>query len=244
MPTIQTHYRQVNDGMSGIVPGIFGGLQFILWIGIIIFEIVSIYYDPGRGTVYAGIWCSIIFFITWISMFCYLCCRKSSACGIYLVIQNIINLIFATILLIFTSRFIKDPCLCYSALCFIPNWNHINYDDDDDHFSYSCTSRTFKKVPMLKGLLACAILMLISNILFIIIYSIAVIRLRHKARSHTRQPDVVYHQQTAAVHMGAPPPYYASTMAHTPYQHQHLYPVQDTQRPSAPPPYEDYSNKF
>ncbi|CAF3716728.1 unnamed protein product [Rotaria sp. Silwood1] len=252
IPTLQTRYRPVTNSVPGVVPGIFGAAQLILCIGIVSLEILSIYYDPGRGTVYAGLWCSVVFSITWISMFCYLCCGKSSGCGIYLVIQNTINSIFTIILMIFTSRFVKDPCLCYDALCFVPNWNHFYDDDDDDddynYFSQLCTSRTLRKLPALKGLLACAILMLICNILFIVIHSIVVIRLRRKARSNTRQHDVVYHQQSAAVQLGSPPPYQPSAMTYSPHPHQYLYPVQDiqtaSQQPSAPPPYEIYSNKY
>ncbi|CAF2778455.1 unnamed protein product [Rotaria sp. Silwood2] len=246
MPTTQRQGRRVSDGVSGAIPGVFGATQLILCVIIVALEVVSIYYDPGRGTIYAGLWSSAVFSVTWISMFCYLCCGKSSGCGVYLVIQNIINLIFTILLLIFTSRFVKNPCLCYSALCYLPNWGDISRDDDDDddYFSYSCTSRTLRKLPVLKGLLACAVLMLVSNILFIVIYSIVSIRLRRKARCNTQQPNVAYHQQSAAVQLGSPPPYYPSTTAYPSNQHQYLYPVQDAQLPSAPPPYETNSHKF
>jgi hypothetical protein len=71
MPIMPQRYRTVNDLMPGIVPGLLGVAQLFLWIAIIALEIVSIYYDAGRGTIYAGLWCSAVFFVTWISMFCY-----------------------------------------------------------------------------------------------------------------------------------------------------------------------------
>jgi len=71
VPIIQRQQQTVNDIIPTVVPGLLGALQLFLWIAIIILEIVSIYYDAGRGTIYAGLWCSIVFFVTWVSMFCY-----------------------------------------------------------------------------------------------------------------------------------------------------------------------------
>jgi hypothetical protein len=73
-PIRKQRYRTVNNVIPGIFSGLLGAILVFLWIGIIILEVMSVYYDPGRGTVYAGFWCSGVFFITWISMFCY---RKS-----------------------------------------------------------------------------------------------------------------------------------------------------------------------
>jgi hypothetical protein len=73
-PITRRRDRTVNKVIPGIFPGILGAVQLFLWIAIIILEVMSIYYDAGRGTVYAGLWCSIIFFVTWVSMFCF---RKS-----------------------------------------------------------------------------------------------------------------------------------------------------------------------
>lgn len=69
VPTIPQQEQRVKDFIPGIFIGIVAGIELILCIAIIIFEIVSVYYDAGRGTVYAGFWCSIIFLITCISMF-------------------------------------------------------------------------------------------------------------------------------------------------------------------------------
>jgi uncharacterized membrane protein (GlpM family) len=70
-PIIQQRPRTVNNIISGIIPGILGATQLFLWIIIIALEIVSVYFDAGRGTIYAGFWCSMVFFVTWVSMFCY-----------------------------------------------------------------------------------------------------------------------------------------------------------------------------
>lgn len=69
--TLQYRKRTVNELIPNSFPGLLGAIQLFLWISIIILEIMSIYYDAGRGTIYAGLWCSIVFFMTWVSMFCY-----------------------------------------------------------------------------------------------------------------------------------------------------------------------------
>lgn len=72
--TQRKRYRTTEKVLPGVFTGLLGAFQLLLWIAIIILEIISVYYDAGRGTVYAGFWCSIIFSLTWVSMFCY---RKS-----------------------------------------------------------------------------------------------------------------------------------------------------------------------
>ena len=76
VPMIQLREKTLSNTIPSIFPGLLGAMQVFLWIAIIILEIISIYYDAGRGTVYAGLWCSTVFFVTWVSMFCY---RKSQS---------------------------------------------------------------------------------------------------------------------------------------------------------------------
>ncbi|CAF1378502.1 unnamed protein product [Adineta steineri] len=210
-----TRKKSVNGLMPSFVPTILGNIQLFLWMAIIGLEVVSIYYDPGRGTVYAGIWCSSVFFVTWIAMFCYLCCGRSAGCGIYLVIQNSINLVFAIILVIFTARFVKDPCLCYGALCHIPNWNQIfDFDSFYGNFIYPCTSRTFEKLPILKILLACAALMLVSNIIFIIVYIIFLVKSRMDKSSNTEQLNAGFPQESEAIEVGGQPSNHPPSVAY------------------------------
>jgi hypothetical protein len=71
VPAMQRRQRTVNNIIPSVVPGLLGAMQSFLWLAIIILEIVSIIYDAGRGTIYAGLWCSAVFFATWVSMFCY-----------------------------------------------------------------------------------------------------------------------------------------------------------------------------
>ncbi len=71
IPIAEPQYEGMKNVIPSIVPGLLGTIQLFLWIAITVLEAVSIYYDAGRGTVYAGFWCSIVFFVTWVSMFCY-----------------------------------------------------------------------------------------------------------------------------------------------------------------------------
>jgi hypothetical protein len=68
---VQTRNRTVRDVIPGIFPGLMGAFQMILWLAIIGLESASLYYDAGRGIIYAGYWCSGVFLVTWISMFCF-----------------------------------------------------------------------------------------------------------------------------------------------------------------------------
>ncbi len=150
--------------------------------------------------------------------------------------------------MVFTSFFVNDPCLCYGALCYIPNWEYVSDLDYDDDYIYSCTERTWRKVPVLKGLLACAVLMLICNIVFIAIYLIVSIRLRVKARSNIPTPDVMYQQQSDTAQWGRQLSYHPSSLDYSPNQHRRSHPIGYTQTrsqlPSAPPSYEMSSEKF
>lgn len=155
-------------------------------------------------------------------VFLLVCCGKTSSCGVFLIIQNIISLIFAIILIIFTSLFIKNPCLCYNILCKVPAWDELandNYNQYLENFTGSCTKRTYRKLSVLKGLLSCAVLMLVSNILFIIVYIIAYISLRNKGVSNLQI-------QSTEV-----PAYELSTMINAAYQYDRPYLVQNASEP-------------
>ncbi|UJR38719.1 hypothetical protein I4U23_031384 [Adineta vaga] len=198
---VATRPRAVNDILPGFVPGLLGGLQLVLWLAIVGLEAGGLYYDPLRGTAYAGFWCSIIFFDTWISMFCYLCCGKSNGCAIYLLVQNIINMICSVILMAFTAYFVQNPCSCYfSTLCVTIDW--ISVTTDILGFG-GCAS----KLPLLKGLLACAIIMFLSSIAYIIAYIGISIWLCAKRKSSVANTEVKFQGHSQVVQIGQPQPY-------------------------------------
>jgi uncharacterized membrane protein (GlpM family) len=63
--------RKGSNLIFGIIPGVIGLFQMLICFAIIGLEAGSVYYDAGRGTIYAGFWCSIIFFVSCVSMFCF-----------------------------------------------------------------------------------------------------------------------------------------------------------------------------
>lgn len=90
---------------------------------------------------------------------------------------------FSVVLTVFTSLFIRDPCLCFGRLCNIPSWDFVlqesdYYSDVDIELVY-CSDRTFKKLPFLKILLSCAVAIFVTNIVFIFVYITIFIR-RHQ----------------------------------------------------------------
>ena len=145
----------------------------------------------------------------------------------------------------FTVTFINNPCFCYDSLCLIPTWdslfdtnnNNNDDDDDDDDDDYDalnddekCLLRNARKVPLLKGLLACVVLMFICNIIFVVICAIISIRLYRKANSNTRQLEVMYEQQTDNLYWGE--------------QSQRENNLQVIEPSAPPPPYETVVNKL
>lgn len=71
IPMAKARTRAVGDAMPTIVLIVLAIFQMILVSAITGLEATSVYYDAGRGTIYAGFWCSIIFSVTWIAMLCY-----------------------------------------------------------------------------------------------------------------------------------------------------------------------------
>ena len=273
MLTQPQEHRTIGNTMPNSFPGLLGVCQVILWLAIIGLESTSVYYDPGRGTVYAGFWCSSIFFVTWVAMFGHgkwwgsidtrfhlflqslVCCSKSAGCRIYLIVQNVINLVFAIILTSWTSRFVSDPCLCVGALCTVPNWhslynknnNNNNFRDMDEPFL--CTYVTYKKLPALKGLLACAILMSISSAIFLIGNLVVLIKVKNSSGSPAPSASTHYQRQPDVVEFGGQSQYHANRLFHTPpdyYQpaYGQPYPQTDTRYPSAPFAHEVYPSKY
>jgi hypothetical protein len=60
---------QWRSKFSIIIPIIIGFLQMILTFAIVGLEIASVVISPIYGTLYAGFWLSVIFTLSWITMF-------------------------------------------------------------------------------------------------------------------------------------------------------------------------------
>ena len=256
----QQRRRTASDVIPGALPGLLGGLQLILWLAIIGLEATSVYYDAGRGTIYAGFWCAMPYFITWVSMFCFrkslslvrlsaflthslilVCCGHTNGCGIYLVVINTISAIFSIVLIVYTTEFVKNPCRCYGYLCSIPPWDSLGNWNTGDEFPWitsECTLRTLEKLPYLKGLLGGAVLMLLSNLVYSVVYIAVSIRLQCKENGAANHTNVTFQKQQGSVnfsHQQSYPQHVAAYPSHPSAYH-------DGYRQSAPPP--PYSQEY
>lgn len=68
-PTEYDREMQWRSKFSIVIPIILGFLQMILTVAIVALEIASVVISPVVGTLYAGFWLSVIFTLSWISMF-------------------------------------------------------------------------------------------------------------------------------------------------------------------------------
>lgn len=68
-PTEFDQEVQWRSKFSIAIPIFIGFLQFITTLAIVGLEIASVVISPVYGTLYAGFWCSVIFTLSWISMF-------------------------------------------------------------------------------------------------------------------------------------------------------------------------------
>ncbi|CAF1113769.1 unnamed protein product [Adineta steineri] len=94
-----------------------------------------------------------------------------------------------------TAGFVKNPCSCFSStLCITINWIDVS-TDILDILGLGCAA----KLPILKGLLACAILMFLSSIAYIIAYIAISIWLCKKGTSNTVHTEAVYQTNVESV---------------------------------------------
>ncbi|CAF0793129.1 unnamed protein product [Adineta steineri] len=105
-------------------------------------------------------------------------------------------MIFSIVLIVITAGFVKNPCSCYfnTLACKTIDWLDVT-SGILGVFGLGCAA----KLPILKGLLACAILMFLSNIAYIIAYTAISIWLCMKARSNIVHVEAVYQNNVDSV---------------------------------------------
>lgn len=100
--------------------------------------------------------------------------------------MNTIALCFSIILVAFTSIFIQNPCVCYGFFC-------------NDYAWFSCIYRFVEqKVPYLKGLLACGVLMLLTNLSYIVTYIAISIWLCIRGNADMNKMNAIFQNQSGA----------------------------------------------
>jgi hypothetical protein len=136
------------------------------------------------------------------------CCnRHSLGCAVHVLVENILSIIAASVLLYFDNIFLNNPYTCYfgSTLC-----NRL-YSGDT---IYTQTNYTVK-LACIKAQLACAAVMLVTNVIYMIIFMVVAVRTKNESNEigiyqhggshvHVVSQPMVYQQQ--------PPTTYASTV--------------------------------
>jgi len=189
--------RPFSEKFPTIVGVIIGILQMLLNGAIVGLEGGSVAYNPIVDIVYAGFWCSFSFFFTWISMCAFrkiiflfffyyklyiyflVCFRKTFRWGLVVVGTNSASIAFGIILIVFDSLFIQTPCRCYlGTVC------EVNFEE-----VANCTGSDIK-LRIVKAQLACVVTMVVSNIGYIITFTIIVAssRVLYKPLNPSFQP--------------------------------------------------------
>ena len=148
------------------------------------------------------------------------CCGQSNGYAIYLLVINAICCIFSFVLIVYTNEFVKDPCRCYGYLCSIPASDDLgifNIGDQSSWIVSECTLRTLEKLPYLNGLLICAVLMLLSNLIYSVVYIAVSVCLQCKGNIATSRANVTFQKEQGTVnfpHKQSYPPYIAAHPSH------------------------------
>lgn len=198
-----------------------GVLQMLLNGAIVGLESGSVAYNPTRGIVYAGFWCSFAFFFTWVGMYAFLCFRKTIRWGLVVAGLNLVSIGFAIILIVFDALIITNPCRCFLAtVCNIDGQNETTCPNSDG------------KLRMVKSQLACVVTMLATNLVYIILFMVIffLTRISYKPLAPSFQPlsssgnsspkPIIHPLQSSSAYP------YAQTLTYPPRYEQTMYPEQ------------------
>ncbi|CAF1234773.1 unnamed protein product [Rotaria sp. Silwood1] len=170
------------------ITGVIGIVQLVLTAGILGLEIVSNYIDLGHGTIWVGIWASIIFIITFLQMFFITCCCRGRCNSFYVFIMTIVSGLLAIVVIYFDQLFMNEPCKCYlgDTLCcimrgvptFSSNFTGVLQDCTNaltlgTISSKTCPSIPYDKVSYIKAQLACAVAMVVTCAVYIVVFLFA-----------------------------------------------------------------------
>ncbi|CAF0959019.1 unnamed protein product [Rotaria sordida] len=149
------------------IPILLGILQMLLTFAIIGLEIVSVVISPILGTLYAGFWSSVIFMLSWVSMLGLgdykICCHRARKWASYMFFISILCAAAAIALIVLDALFIGniDKCFFSNVIC-----NELILSFSPVLFSQPLG----RKVQILKVQLACAVLMLVTAILYMLVF--------------------------------------------------------------------------
>ncbi|UJR32231.1 hypothetical protein I4U23_019696 [Adineta vaga] len=170
------------------ITGILGVAQVVITAAIVGLELGSSYIDLAHGTIWAGYWCSIVFIWTFLVMLFITCCCRGRCYAFYVLILNVLSGLLACVLIYFDQLFMNDLCKCYlgDQLCCavrgIPSLTS-NYSGILDDCATAiqqgtistriCPSIPTDKLVLIKAQLGCAVGMLVSCGLYVVLFIFA-----------------------------------------------------------------------
>ena len=174
---------QWRSKFSVVIPIIIGFLQMIFSFAILGLEIASVIITPVQGTLYAGFWLSVIFTLSWISMFVLgmnenqkfldslslffdlVCCHRSRSCALIVLLISILCIAATTTLIVLDAWFIGDITRCFfsNAIC----------NDLVSSYTRQSGIPLGRKVQILKGQMACAAALIATALLYMLLFIVA-----------------------------------------------------------------------
>lgn len=95
-------------------------------------------------------------------------------CATHVLVENILSIIAASVLIYFDSLFLQNPCTCLYASTYNCSRSYYN---SYAYGIYDSTAYTVKMI-CIKAQLSCAAIMLVTNIIYIIIFIVVAIKTR------------------------------------------------------------------
>jgi len=140
------------------------------------------------------------------------CCnRHSFGCATHVLVENILSIIAASVLLYFDNLFLNNPYTCLYG-------STTDCSQYSSSYSYSNSiynsSNYTVKLACIKAQLACAAVMLVTNVIYIIIFIVVIIKTRNESNRvtmlpHSSAPSYVSNQPV--VNQIQPPTTYVSS---------------------------------
>ena len=102
-------------------------------------------------------------------------------CATHVLVENVLSIIAASVLLYFDTVFLGNPFKCYFSSdtdCYSPTYGLYYYSHGSYRGIFNPDIYTVK-IALIKAQLACAAVMLASNVAYLVIYAVVVMKTRN-----------------------------------------------------------------
>ncbi|CAF1049580.1 unnamed protein product [Didymodactylos carnosus] len=111
---VQLEFLQNELMYITLLPYYYSSRKMVLTFAILCLEGGHTGVDFNHGNIFAGYWCSLPFFVTWIATYangctCSNCCTTSRAATTHTLVEQIISSIFSIVLIVLDAKFINNP---------------------------------------------------------------------------------------------------------------------------------------